>query len=142
MRIEKRFLSYGHDIDTDNTPDQLGLLFAVNFDVPCLGLEAVMAKMGKPPEKTLTTLIFDDKAVYPIGNEPVLDGSGQMIGKTTSASFGYRVGAPVALALIKSSAADDGGKLNVNIAGDIVTARVNQKPAFDPDGNLMRGLSL
>jgi len=138
MRIEKQFLSYGHDIDTDNTPEQLGLMFAVKSKTPFIGLEAVKARAGKTPEKTLATLIFDQKDFTPIGNEPVLDISGQIIGKTTSASFGYRVGAPIALALLKTHAIHQDAKCHVNIAGNLASARISQRPAFDPDGNLMR----
>jgi len=138
MRIEKRFLSYGHDIDTDNTPEQLGLMFAVDLKTPFIGLDAVMARMGKTPEKTLTTLILDQQDITPIGNEPVLDMSGQIIGKTTSASYGYRVGAPIALALVKTEAIGQDHRCHVNIAGTLATARISQKPAFDPNGTLMR----
>ena len=138
MRIEKQFLSYGHDIDTDNTPEQLGLMFAVKSKTPFIGLEAVKARAGKTPEKNLATLIFDQKDFTPIGNEPVLDISGQIIGKTTSASFGYRVGAPIALALLKTHAIHQDAKCHVNIAGNLASARISQRPAFDPDGNLMR----
>ena len=138
MRIEKRFLSYGHDIDTDNTPEQLGLMFAVDLKTPFIGCDAVIARMGKTPEKTLTSLIFDQQDITPIGNEPVLDMSGQIIGKTTSASYGYRVGAPIALALVKTDAIDQDQQCHVNIAGTLASVRISQKPAFDPNGTLMR----
>ena len=138
MRIEKRFLAYGHDIDTDNTPEQLGLMFAIDKKTPCIGLAAIMARQDKTAEKTLITIICDQTDVYPIGNEPVIDNSGQIIGKTTSASFGYRVGAPVALALIKTEYAHAGGKVNIDIAGNLTSGSISHHPAFDPDGKIMR----
>ena len=32
MRIEKRFLAFGHDLDTDTTPFQAGLEFTLDWD--------------------------------------------------------------------------------------------------------------
>ncbi len=138
MRIEKRFLSYGHDIDTDSSPEQLGLMFAVDLQTPCKGLSAIIDRQNEPPLKTLVTIIFDQTDVYPIGNEPVLDMSGQIIGKTTSASFGYRIGVPVALALIQKDQAIDGNHVHIDIAGQLANGRVSLRPAFDPDGKMMR----
>jgi glycine cleavage system aminomethyltransferase T len=88
----------------------------------------------------LVTIIFDQTDVYPIGNEPVLDMSGQIIGKTTSASFGYRAGVPVALALIQKDQAVTGNHVQIDIAGQLANARVSLRPAFDPDGKMMRPL--
>ena len=138
MRIEKRFLSYGHDIDTDNFPDELGLMFAVDLQTPCKGLAAIIDRLKEPPFKTLISIIFDQTDVYPIGNEPVLDRTGKMIGKTTSASFGYRIGVPVALALIQKDQAIAGNHVHIDIAGQLANGRVSLRPAFDPDGKLMR----
>ena len=73
----------------------------------------------------------------PLGNEPVLAG-GRIIGKTTSAAFGYRVGRPVAIALVESGAIIDGGAVEVNIGGEIVAAGMSVAPLFDPSGARMR----
>ena len=73
----------------------------------------------------------------PLGNEPVLAGN-RIIGKTTSAAFGYRVGRPVAIALVESGAVIDGGAVEVNIGGEIVTAGMSVAPLFDPSGARMR----
>ena len=138
MRIEKRFLSYGHDIDTDNIPEELGLMFAVDLNTPCLGHDAMLARQHDQPKKKLVSIILDDSDVYPIGNEPVVDGKGQIIGKTSSASYGYRIGAPVALALVDTDYAVAGGQVNVDIAGTLASGKVKLNPAYDPDGNQMR----
>lgn len=138
MRIEKRFLSYGHDIDTDNTPEQLDLMFAVDLNSNAIGINAVIERQNKNPDKRMISIILDDPQTYPIGNEPVLDMSGQIIGKTTSASFGYRVGKPVALALILSEYAGNGCRVNVDIAGKVSAGRVEINSAYDPDGKIMR----
>ena len=117
MRIEKRFLSYGHDIDTDNFPDELRLMFAVDLQTTCKELAAIIERQKEPPFQNLDQYYFDQTDVYPIGNEPVLDRTGKMISKTTSASFGYRIGVPVALALIQKDQAIAGNHVHIDIAG-------------------------
>ena len=64
---------------------------------------------------------------------------GRIVGKTTSAAFGYRVGSPIALAdLNDHEARIDGGRVTVNIAGVPCAGVVKLGPVFDPDGLRMR----
>ncbi len=44
MRIEKQFLSYGHDLDTDVTPLEAGLDFAVDWQSDFIGRDALMQR--------------------------------------------------------------------------------------------------
>ena len=89
------------------------------------------------PATRLISLSFEDESAVPLGNEPVLAG-GRIIGKTTSAAFGYRVGRPVAIALVESGAIIDGGAVELNIGGEIVAAGMSVAPLFDPSGARMR----
>jgi len=137
MRIEKRFLAYGHDLDTDTDPMQAGLGFAIAWKTDFIGREALMIKRDQAPAIIMVSLLFDDGNVWPLGNEPVyLDG--EIIGKTTSAAYGYRVGAAVALAYV--SPVGDGTQVMVDIAGHMFGAKTSLSPVFDPTGNRMRTL--
>ena len=73
----------------------------------------------------------------PLGNEPVLL-NGRIIGKTTSAAYGYRVDRPVAIALVASSAASDEAFVEVDVAGVRFACRLSNEPLFDPAGRRMR----
>jgi 4-methylaminobutanoate oxidase (formaldehyde-forming) len=135
MRIEKGFLAYGHDLDTDVTPAMAGLEFALSQDKDFVG-SAALAGMD-PPATRLVSLNFDDAGAVPLGNEPVC-ADGVIIGKTTSAAFGYRIGRPVALALVASDHAVAGAGLTVDIAGHHAVCRVAVSPLFDAGGARMR----
>ena len=135
MRIEKGFLAYGHDLDTDVTPQMAGLEFALAGNKDFIG-KAALGGLSDPTTR-LISLSFEDESAVPLGNEPVLAG-GRIIGKTTSAAFGYRVGRPVAIALVESGAVIDGGAVEVNIGGEIVAAGMSVAPLFDPSGGRMR----
>ena len=89
MRIEKRFLAYGHDIDTDVTPPAAGLEFAIGRSKDFVGRDALSRLEGKPPGQRIASIVLDDEEALPLGGEPVRLGE-RIVGKTTSAAFGYR----------------------------------------------------
>jgi glycine cleavage system aminomethyltransferase T/glycine/D-amino acid oxidase-like deaminating enzyme len=129
MRIEKRFLSMGHDIDADMTPIEAGLNFAVNWDSGFVGRDALLARRDKGPRSRVVSLIFDDPHVVPIGGEPVYRDD-RVVGQTTSAAFGHRVGAPVAIATIGGivGTSADPMEVEVDIARVMTRATVSLKP--------------
>jgi len=135
MRIEKGFLAYGHDLDTDVTPAMAGLEFAIARDKDFIGKAALATDDG--PASRLVSLMFDEKEAVPLGNEPVLAGE-RIIGKTTSAAFGYRIDRPVAIALINSRDVADGAAAMVDIGGVTAACRMSLSPLFNPAGDRMR----
>jgi glycine cleavage system T protein len=129
MRIEKRFLSMGHDIDADMTPVEAGLEFAVAWTSDFIGREALMKRRDEGARGRVVSLVFDDPEVVPIGGEPVYLGA-EVIGQTTSAAYGFRVDAPVAIAYLSDHSKIDGAsdEVQVDIARVMTTARIALKP--------------
>ena len=138
MRIEKRFPAHGHDLDTDTTPLDAGLGFAVRWDKDFVGREALMRLEGRPLKQCMATIVFDDADAVPLGSEPVRLGE-RMIGKITSAAFGYRIGRPVALAMIDPGrlAGAREQRVEVDIAGMRASGVVTFEAAFDLGGTRM-----
>ncbi len=139
MRIEKQFLAYGHDLDTDLTPLEAGIDFAIDWNKDFVGKGALLEHKEQPLKKCVVSIVLDNETAVPLGNEPVYF-NGKIVGKTTSASFGYRVGKPVAVALIKTDcleAALEAG-LEVDIAGEKFSGSVSRRAVFDPTGKAMR----
>ena len=99
MRIEKRFLAYGHDIDTDTNPFEAGLDFAIDWNSDFIGKQALLPLREQQSESRMVSIVLDDPEAVPLGNEPAYSNA-RIIGKTTSAAFGYRIGKPVALAQV------------------------------------------
>ena len=138
MRIEKRFLSFGHDMDGDTTPLDVGLGFAVGWGTEFIGRDALERQREEGAESRLVTLVLDDADANPIGDEPVLNGD-QLIGKVTSAAFGHRLGRPCALALLSRPVCPESFETGgVVIAGAPCHAALSDGSAFDPDGLRMR----
>jgi len=139
MRIEKQFLAYGHDLDTDTNPFQAGLDFAIDWDSDFIGKQALLPLRDSEPDSRMVSIILDDPQAMPLGNEPVyLDGL--IIGKTTSAAFGYRIDKPVAIAQIKTSPGQSLADLavEVDIARSHFSGTISLNSAFDPKGQRMR----
>ncbi|NKB60681.1 MAG: FAD-dependent oxidoreductase [Gammaproteobacteria bacterium] len=138
MRIEKGFLAYGHDLDTDVTPLQAGLGFALDWNSNFIGRQALSNLVDQPQDTTIVSVAFKEKSVYPLGNEPVYY-DGCIVGKTTSAAFGYRVDSPVALVSLKTEGLNfDDVTVQVDIAGQRFDATVSSKALFDPKGKRMK----
>ena len=137
MRIEKGFRAMGHELDGDTNPNSAGLGFALRKSGGFIGAEALQTLRPEDMLPRVVSLKLDDTAAVPLGHEPIyLDG--EIIGHTTSAAFGYRVGKPVALAVLDAPGTS-GTRVQVDIARQMFDATLVTGPLFDPDGTRMRG---
>lgn len=136
MRIEKGFCAMGHELDSDVTPIDTGLDFATRKNGGFTGSEALDAARQSGAQSRVVSLRLDDETAVPLGHEPIYLG-GDIIGQTTSTAFGFRVGCPVALALLKAPVAD-GTSVEVDIAGEKYAAKIVLGPLFDPTGAVMK----
>ena len=139
MRIEKRFLAMGHDLDADVSPLEAGLEFAVAWERNFIGRDALLRRREAGPESAMVTIVLEDETAVPLGNEPVYR-DGAVLGQTTSAAFGYRTGKPLALAYLRTEPARalEGAWVEVDIARRMFGGTVSLKAAFDPDGHRLR----
>ena len=138
MRIEKKFLAYGHELDADISPLKAGIGFVIAWETDFIGKRSLLAQRDAGVEGRIVTVHLRDRDAVPLGNEPVIF-DGEIVGKTTSAAFGYRIGAPVALADINGLAAGYmESEAAVDIAGTLYDANVIDGAAFDPQGSRMK----
>ncbi len=138
MRIEKRYLAYGHELDSSITPIEAGLSFVIDWDKDFVGKTALQIQQSTGLENRIVSILFGDDGAVPLGHEPVFS-RGELIGHTTSAAYGFRVGAPVALAnLSRSECCQAGVKVETRIAGIDYPGRVFARSVFDVRGERMR----
>ncbi|MEO0484890.1 MAG: FAD-dependent oxidoreductase [Pseudomonadota bacterium] len=135
MRIEKGFCAMGHELDGDVTPIDTGLDFATRKAGGFIGAEALDAQRAAGQPGHVVSLTFHDDAAVPLGHEPIY-ADGAIVGQTSSAGYGFRLGAPVALGHADGVA--DGQIVQVDIARVMFEATVTKGPLFDPDGTRMR----
>lgn len=106
-----------------------------------VGRKALLEKKRQGTRNRIVSIILSDKRAIPLGNEPVV-ADGKIVGRTTSAAFGFRIGAPVALANIADpEARRTGAGVVIDIAGTRFQGRVVAGATFDPQGHRMRSVS-
>jgi 4-methylaminobutanoate oxidase (formaldehyde-forming) len=139
LRMEKGYRDYGHDIDNTDCPLEVGLGFAVALDKPggFVGRDAVAArKAAGPPRRRLVQLQLADPEPLLFHGEIVYR-DGVAVGDVRSASFGWTLGAAVALAMVEADepvtvAWLQAGTWQVDVAGTRHLATVSLRPLYDP----------
>jgi dimethylglycine dehydrogenase len=71
------------------------------------------------------------------GSEAIYKG-GQLIGRTTSGGYGWRVGKSLALGMVKTGFADIGTEVEIEILGEMYKATVVEESPFDPTNVKLR----
>ncbi|MBI1495038.1 GcvT family protein [Halocynthiibacter styelae] len=136
MRVEKGFAAMGHELDSDVTPVEAGLDMMVSKKKDFIGSDA-LATRRKTVKRGLMTVIVENDSANPLGHEPIYLGD-KIIGHTTTATYGYRIGKPIALAYVHAEDAD-GVNAEIDIAGVRFPVRLQNACAFDPSGLRMKG---
>ena len=134
LRLEKGYRAWGSDLNSETTPYEAGLGFAVKRDKgDFIGRDALDAD----PVLRLVCLLLDDPRSIALGSEPVRVGD-TLVGRVTSGGYGYAVGASIALAYVPAAQATPGTKVEVDIFAEWVTAEVRAEPLYDPTGERVR----
>jgi dimethylglycine dehydrogenase len=140
LRIEKGYRAWKGDLSTDYSMLEGGLERFVKFDKPqdFPGKAALLAEKQRGVKKRFVTLIVDAGAA----DAPYMSTlwhDGQIVGETTSGAWGYRVGASVALGMLRADLAVPGTELEVEIYGERHRATVQpDAPLWDPQNERLR----
>jgi glycine cleavage system aminomethyltransferase T len=134
LRLEKGYRAWGSDLNSETTPYEAGLGFAVKRDKgEFIGRDA----LDDNPPTRLVCLVLDDPRAIALGSEAVRAGE-DLVGRVTSGGYGYAVGASIAFAYVPTSHAAPGTRVEVDIFGDWVPAEVRAEPLYDPSGVRIR----
>jgi dimethylglycine dehydrogenase len=140
LRIEKGYRAWKGDLSTDYSMLEGGLDRFVKFDKPqeFPGKAALLAERQRGVAKRFVTLIVEAGAA----DAPYMSTlwhDGQIVGETTSGAWGYRVGASVALGMLRADLATPGTRLEVEIYGERFAATVQpDTPLWDPENERLR----
>jgi len=135
LRLEKGYRAWGSDLNSETTPYEAGLGFAVKRDKgDFIGRDA----LDPEPAQKLVCLVLDDPRSIALGSEPVQSAAGRTVGRVTSGGYGYAVNASIAFAYVPVGYADPGTRVEVDIFGEWVPAEVRTEPLYDPAGTRVR----
>ena len=137
LRMEKSYRMWGSDLTRENTPleaslDRFVKLKKGNFT----GKEALERQLAQGvPNRFVTLEVHGVKDADPLGNEPLFDGKGTMIGRATSGYYGHVLGKSLAIGYVKSGLEAVGTKLRMEILGERKDATVLVDSPYDPENN-------
>jgi dimethylglycine dehydrogenase len=140
LRIEKGYRAWKGDLSTDYSILEGGLERFVHWDKPDFpGKAALLAERQRGVKKRFVSLIVDAGAADAPYMSTLWHG-GEIVGETTSGAWGYRVGASVALGMVRADMAAPGTELEVEIFGARHRAVVQPDgPLWDPDNARLKG---
>ena len=145
LRLEKAYRDYGYDIDNTDTPLEVGLGFAVDFDKPggFIGKEALLRRKEEGVLRhRLVQFLLEDPEPLLYGTEPIYR-DGELVGYLRSGGYGHTLGGAVGLGSIENEAGVGvdfikGGSYKIEVAGTRYPAKASLRPLYDPKGERIR----
>ena len=140
-RIEGAMLSYHADMDIQTNPFEVGLDRLIALDAPhdFIGKAALKKIKRQGISRKQVGLIIDgERLSAPNTRFWPLQAEGTEVGKVTSAVFSPRLKQNIALAMVSVNLAETGTVLKVATGKDTRTAKVVEKPFFDPNKRITK----
>ena len=142
LRLEKKFLHWGHDITSENNPYEAGLTFAINFKKKqnFIGRNALYKIRKKPLKKKLE--LFSLKNNFKPGkplllhDEPLFKND-KIVGYTTSSNYSFYYKKNICLAYVESGLSDY-NNLEVEVEGKRHVLNFEKTALHDPDSEILR----
>ncbi len=136
LRLEKGYLAWGTEINTETTPYQAGLGFAVSQKKANFIGKTELEKQTNPSVK-LVVMTFDDLKRMPLGNEPIRV-DGKIIGRMKSGGQGYTLQKAIGYAYLPIEFTNPGASVDVEFFGEWHSGLIGTSPLFDPDGSRIK----
>ncbi len=140
LRLDRHFGSWGREYAPDYTAAEVGLdRFIAWSRGDFIGRAAALADRDAGPARRLCVFDVDAADADVVAWEPIwLDGA--VAGFCTSGGYAHWTGTSVAFGFLPAArAVEDGLAVEIEILGDRRPARLRTRPAWDPDGAILRG---
>ena len=141
LRLEKKFLHWGHDITPETSPAEAGLLFAVNLKkiTNFIGRDAIETIIKKPIKKKLDLFSLKEKfnpgKPFLMHDEPIYF-KNKLVGSTTSSNYSFYYKKNVCLAYVQNEISKD--KLYIEVEGKRYLLKHEKEALHDSSSALMR----
>ena len=140
LRMEKSYRMWGSDLTRENTPLEAGLDRFVRMGKgEFAGRAALEAQLARGvPNRFVTLDVHGVGDADPLGNEPLFDAAGRMIGRATSGCYGHVLKKSLAIGYVKPEFAEVGTKISIEILGERKEATVLVDSPYDPENRDLR----
>ena len=127
-RIESGLLSYGNDMNDDNTPHECGLGRFCNTQtaIGCIGRDALLRVAKEGPVKQIRAIAIDGPTVPACDRWWTLMAGTKPVGRVSSAAWSPDFGTNVAIGMVRMTHWDDGTELTVQAPDGLRHATVHE----------------
>ena len=131
LRLEAGLPLYGHDLDSETTPIEADLGFAVSkrrrAEGGFAGWPRILREIEEGPVRRRVGLAVEGRQPVREG-AAVVDADGDEVGKVTSGGFSPMLEAPIAMAYVPAGSAEPGRDVRLVQRGKIFQAKVTPMP--------------
>lgn len=139
LRVEKSYRMVGTELSIEYAALESGLDRFVRLDKgDFVGRDGLLAWQARGFANQFVTLEVDGpKDADPLGNNPLFAG-GEMVGRSTSGNYGFRLGTSLALGMLRPDFAAEGSEVEIEILGERYGAKVVPESPWDPSNERLR----
>lgn len=131
LRLEAGLPLYGHDLDSDTTPVEADLGFAISkrrrAEGGFAGWHRIARELEQGPVRRRVGLTVEGRQPVREG-AAVIDSDGDVVGKVTSGGFSPILEAPIAMAYVPAGSAEPGTDIRLVQRGKVFQAKVAPMP--------------
>ncbi len=140
LRMEKSYRMWGSDMTPDYTPFEASLDRFVRMNKgPFIGREALEKQLAAGvPNRFITLEVHGVTDADPLGNEPLFNSHGEMVGRATAGYYGHTIKKSLAIGYIKPEYTTLGTALEILILGERKKATVLIESPYDPENKDLR----
>jgi 4-methylaminobutanoate oxidase (formaldehyde-forming) len=141
LRLEKKFLHWGHDITSETNPLEAGLSFAVSLkkENNFIGRRAIENIINKPLKRQLDMFSLKEKfkpgEPLLLHDEPIYS-KNKLVGSTTSSNYSFYYKKNICLGYVENDVSKE--DLHIEVEGKKYLLKHEIKPLHDPSSILMR----
>ncbi len=135
LRLEKSYRMWGSDLTRDYTPFEVSIDRFVRMNKgPFIGREALEAQLKNGvPNRFITVEVHGVVDADPLGNEPLFDLQGNMVGRATAGYYGHFIKKSLAIGYVNPAFTTPGTELEIEILGERKRATVLIESPYDPE---------
>ncbi len=140
LRLDKSFGSWMREYKPDYTPLETGLDRFIDYDKPTdfIGKAAVLAQREEGVSRRLCTFEVDAQDADAVAWEPIWH-AGKVVGYVTSGGYSHFTGKSIAYGFLPIELIEEHRQVEIEILGEMVSARLYTQPLFDPRNEYLRG---
>ena len=140
LRLDRHFGSWQREFSPDYTCAETGLdrFVAWSKSSDFIGREAAELERLNPPERQLVAFVVEAQDADVWGYEPIWH-NGEVVGFCTSGGYSHTQDCSLAIGFVPRGLVASDLKVDIEILGHLCPASIQMAPAFDPDGERLRG---